>query len=71
MKYAIKHRYQWVHEPCWEGKAVETWDTIGIRASNPGEFPDDGSEKCEERARAFEFTRAAALRLVEIDKKEA
>ena len=59
----------WVRMGClW--KSVEEWDRIGIRASNRGEFPDDGSERCEERVRAFDFTRAAALRLAEMDKNE-
>jgi uncharacterized protein YjbI with pentapeptide repeats len=39
------------------------WDEIGIRKSNESEFPDDGSEKCEERVAAFEFAKAAAMRL--------
>ena len=61
----------WVRMGClW--KTVAEWDRIGIRESNTGEFPNDGSETCEERVRAFEFTRAAALRLVAITpKKEA
>ena len=54
----------WVRMGClW--KSVEEWDRIGIRNSNPGEFPDDGSEKCEQRIRAFEFTRAEAVRMAE------
>ena len=59
----------WVRMGCrW--KTVEDWDRIGIRTSNTREFPDDGSAKCEERVRAFDFTRAAALRLAEMDKNE-
>lgn len=59
----------WVRMGClW--KSVEEWDRIGIRASNRGEFPDDGSERCEERVRAFEFARNLALRLAEMDKNE-
>jgi len=42
---------------------LEDWDKIGIRKSNESEFPDDGSDKCEERVAAFEFAKAAALRL--------
>jgi hypothetical protein len=54
----------WVRMGClW--KTVVEWDQIGIRQSNPGEYPDDGSPKCEERVRAFEFTRAAALAMAE------
>jgi uncharacterized protein YjbI with pentapeptide repeats len=54
----------WVRMGClW--KTVEEWDQIGIRKSNVIEFPDDGSEKCERRVRAFEFTRTAALAMAE------
>ena len=50
----------WVRMGClWH--SLEEWDRIGIRKSNLKEFPDDGSEKCERRVRAFEFTRAAAM----------
>jgi hypothetical protein len=52
----------WVRMGClW--KSVEEWDRITIRASNIDEFPDDGSAKCEERVRAFEFVRDMALRM--------
>ena len=51
-------------------KTLEEWEQIGIRNSNPSEFPDDGSEKCEERVAAFEFARAAALRMKIPAKKE-
>ena len=44
-------------------KSLEEWEKVGIRKSNPEEFPDDGSERCEERVAAFEFARAAALRM--------
>ena len=43
---------------------LDKWETIGIRKSNPSEFPDDGSERSENRAAAFEFAKAAALRMV-------
>ena len=43
--------------------SLEEWDRIGIRKSNLSEFPDYGSDKCEERVAAFEFAKAAALRL--------
>ena len=46
-------------------KTIEEWDTTGIKASNLCEFPDDGSESSEERARAFDFTRAEAVRMAE------
>jgi hypothetical protein len=44
-------------------KSLEDWEKIGIRKSNESEFPDDGSESCEERVAAFEFAKAAALRM--------
>jgi hypothetical protein len=54
----------WARMGClW--KSVEEWDRITIRASNTNEFPDDGSAKCEERVRAFEFVRDMALRMAE------
>ena len=50
----------WVRMGClW--KSVSDWDVIGIRNSNKSEFPDDGSEKCERRVGAFEFTKTEAL----------
>ena len=53
---------RWVRMGCLF-KSLEEWDKITIRASNVREFPDDGSDKCEERVAAFEFVKAAALRL--------
>jgi hypothetical protein len=50
--------------------SVEEWDAIGIRKSNVSEFPDDGSAESEERAAAFEITRAKALRMAEAHRKE-
>ena len=41
--------------------SLEDWEKIGIRKSNVNEFPDDGSDKCEERVAAFEFAKAATL----------
>jgi uncharacterized protein YjbI with pentapeptide repeats len=53
---------RWVRMGClW--KSLEDWEIIGIRKSNESEFPDDGSESCEERVAAFEFAKAAALRM--------
>jgi hypothetical protein len=55
---------RWVRMGClW--KSLDEWESIGIRKSNPSEFPDDGSDRCEERVAAFEFAKAAALRLKE------
>ncbi len=43
--------------------SLDEWEKIGIRQSNTSEFPDDGSEKCEERVIAFEFAKAVVLRM--------
>jgi hypothetical protein len=43
--------------------SLDEWEAIGIRNSNISEFPNDGSEKCEERVAAFEFAKAAVLRM--------
>ena len=53
---------RWVRMGCLF-KSLEEWEKIGIRNSNLCEFPDDGSDKCEERVAAFEFAKAAALRM--------
>lgn len=53
---------RWVRMGClW--KSLDDWERVGIRKSNLSEFPDDGSERCEKRAAAFEFAKAAALRM--------
>ena len=44
-------------------KKLETWERIGIRKSNTGEFPNDGSDRSEERFFAYEFAKAAVLRM--------
>jgi hypothetical protein len=44
-------------------KSLEKWDEVGIRKSNLSEFPDDGSDACEDRVAAFEFAKAAVLRM--------
>ena len=51
---------RWVRMGCLF-KSLEEWEKIGIRDSNPSEFPNDGFEKCEERVAVFEFATAAAL----------
>jgi len=43
---------------------LDKWETIGIRKSNLSEFPDDGSERSENRAAAFDFAKAVALRML-------
>ena len=64
MAFVTDSGVPWVRMGClW--KSVEEWGRITIRASNTGEFPDDGSAKCEERVRAFEFVRDMALRMAE------
>ena len=53
---------RWVRMGClWH--SLEEWEKIGIRESNLSEFPNDGSDSCEERVAAFEFAKAAALRM--------
>ena len=42
---------------------IDKWETIDIRKSNLSEFTDDGSERSENRVAAFEFAKAAALRM--------
>ena len=54
----------WVRMGCLF-KSVDEWNTIGIRQSNTGEFPNDASEKCERRVRTFEFVKTEALLLAE------
>ena len=53
---------RWVRMGCLF-YSLEKWDEIGIRQRNIGEYPDDGSDRSEERAAAFEFAKAAVLRL--------
>ena len=53
---------RWVRMGCLF-KSLEEWEKIGIRKSNLSQYPDDGSEACEERVAAFEFAKAAALRM--------
>ena len=53
---------RWVRMGCLF-YTLEDWEKIGIRNSNTSEFPNDGSDKCEERVRAFEFAKTAALNL--------
>ena len=43
--------------------SLDEWEKIGIRKSNVLQFPDDNSERSEERAAAFEFAKAAVLRM--------
>ena len=44
-------------------KSLAEWEKIGIRNSNLSEFPNDASPKCEDRAAAFNFAKAAVLRM--------
>ena len=53
---------RWVRMGClW--KSLDEWGAIGIRKSNLSEFPDNGSDKSEDRVLAFEFAKAATLRM--------
>lgn len=53
---------RWIQMGCvW--KSLDEWERIGIRKSNLSEFPDDGSEGREECVAAFEFAKAAVLRM--------
>jgi len=58
----FQDKSRWVRMGCLF-YSLEEWEKIGIRNSNLNEFPNDGSDKCEERVAAFEFAKAAALRL--------
>ena len=54
---------RWVRMGCLF-KTLEEWASGGgIRVSNIFEYPDDGSEKCLEREAAFEFAKAAVMRM--------
>ena len=54
---------RWVRMGCLF-KSLEDWEKCGgIRKSNLLAYPDDGSERSEERAAAFEFAKAAVLRM--------
>ena len=44
-------------------KSLDEWEKIGIRKSNLNQYPDDGSDKCEQRVRAFEYAKQEALLL--------
>ena len=53
---------RWVRMGCLF-KSLDEWEEIGIRKSNLSQYPDDGSEKCEQRVRAFEYAKQEALLL--------
>ena len=53
---------RWIRMGClW--KSMDEWESVGIRKSNLSQYPDDGSDKSEGRVAAFEFAKAAALRM--------
>ena len=53
---------RWIRMGClW--MSLDEWEKIGIRNSNLTEYPDDGSDKCEERVAAFEFAKNTVLRM--------
>jgi hypothetical protein len=62
MAFLFDDGSRWVKMGCLFN-SLEEWEQIGIRKSNLSEFPDDGSERSEERVAAFEFAKAAALRM--------
>ena len=61
---------RWVRMGCLF-KSLEEWEKIGIRNSNPSSFPDDRSDRSEDRVAAFEFAKAAALRMKMPGKEQA
>jgi Pentapeptide repeats (8 copies) len=44
-------------------KTITEWRKVVIRKSNVSEFPDDGSEKCEDRAGIFNLALATVKRM--------
>jgi len=44
-------------------KTLAEWKKIGIRKSNISEFPDDKSEKCEDRVGLFNLAKATVTRM--------
>ena len=53
----------WVRMGC-QFRPLFEWDEIGgIRNSCSIEFPNDGSPRCERRARAFEYAKTEALEM--------
>ena len=44
-------------------KTLAQWKKVGIRKSNLSEFPDDKSEKCEDRVGLFNLAKAAVTRM--------
>jgi uncharacterized protein YjbI with pentapeptide repeats len=53
---------RWVRMGClW--KSLDEWGAIGIRKSNLSQYPDDGSDKSEERVAAFDFAKDATIRM--------
>ena len=59
----------WIRMGCLKYTLTE-WTKITIRGSNLSEFPDDGSEKSEQRARAFAFAVAEAKIMQKVWKAE-
>ena len=53
---------RWVRMGCLF-KSLDDWEKAGIRKSNLSQYPDDGSDKCEQRVRAFEYAKQEALLL--------
>jgi len=53
---------RWVRMGCLF-KSLDEWEAVGIRKSNLDQYPNDGSDKCEQRVRAFEYAKQEALLL--------
>ena len=61
---------QWIRMGClW--KTLKGWNKVGIRKSNVDEFPDDGSDKCEDRAAMFGYAKACVVRMAKQKKASA
>ena len=58
-----RFQQSWVDDGEDPRAVLAEWEKVSIRNSNLNEFPDDGSDNSEERVRAFEFAKAAALAL--------
>jgi hypothetical protein len=53
---------RWIRMGClW--KSMDEWESVGIRKSNLSQYPDDGSDKSEERVAAFTFAKDATIRM--------
>ncbi len=58
--YVLEDGSPWVRMGC-QNRSVAEWDVLTIRESRTSEYPNDGSARSEQRARAFAFARGEAL----------